>query len=115
MQNHAQVVIIGAGIAGTSVAYHLGQLGWRDIVVLEKGPLFKTGGSTTHAPGLVFQVNVSRMMSIFARETVQLYQRLSPSDGEPLWFGIGGMEVATTPERFEELKRKVGAGRALGH
>ena len=114
MQNHARVVIIGAGIAGTSVAYHLEQLGWRDIVVLEKGPLFKTGGSTSHAPGLVFQVNVSRMMSIFARETVQLYQRLSPSDGEPLWFGIGGMEVATTPERLEELKRKVGAGRAWG-
>ena len=114
MQNHARVVIIGAGIAGTSVAYHLEQLGWRDIVVLEKGPLFKTGGSTSHAPGLVFQVNVSRMMSVFARETVQLYQRLSPSDGEPLWFGIGGMEVATTPERFAELKRKVGAGRAWG-
>ena len=79
MQDHARVVIIGAGIAGTSVAYHLGQLGWKDIVVLEKGPLFKTGGSTSHAPGLVFQVNVSRMMSVFARETTQLYQRLSSS------------------------------------
>lgn len=114
MQNHARVVIIGAGIAGTSVAYHLGQLGWKDIVVLEKGPLFKTGGSTSHAPGLVFQVNISRMMSVFARETTQLYQRLSPPDGEPLWFEVGGLEVATTPERFDELKRKVGAGRAWG-
>lgn len=114
MQNHARVVIIGAGIAGTSVAYHLGQLGWKDIVVLEKGPLFKTGGSTSHAPGLVFQVNVSRMMSVFARETTQLYQRLSPPDSEPLWFGVGGLEVATTPERFDDLKRKVGAGRAWG-
>ncbi len=114
MQNHARVVIIGAGIAGTSVAYHLGQLGWKDIVVLEKGPLFKTGGSTSHAPGLVFQVNISRMMSVFARETTQLYQRLSPPDSEPLWFEVGGLEVATTPERFDDLKRKVGAGRAWG-
>ena len=114
MQDRARVVIIGAGIAGTSVAYHLGQLGWRDIVVLDRGPLFKTGGSTSHAPGLVFQVNVSRMMSVFARETVQLYQRLHAAADEPLWFGVGGLEVATTPERFDDLKRKVGAGRAWG-
>ena len=114
MQERARVVIIGAGIAGTSVAYHLGQLGWKDIVVLDKGPLFKTGGSTSHAPGLVFQVNVSRMMSVFARETVQLYQRLHAAADEPLWFGVGGLEVATTPERLDDLKRKVGAGRAWG-
>ena len=114
MQERVRVVIIGAGIAGASVAYHLGQLGWKDIVVLDKGPLFKTGGSTSHAPGLVFQVNFSRMMSVFARETVQLYQRLHAAADEPLWFGVGGLEVATTPERLDDLKRKVGAGRAWG-
>ncbi len=114
MQDHARVVIIGAGLAGTSVAYHLAQLGWKDIVVLDKGPMFETGGSTSHAPGLVFQVNFSKMMSVFARETVELFESLNPSDGEPLWYGVGGLEVAWTPERFEDVKRKVGAGKAWG-
>ena len=114
MHDNARVVIIGAGIAGASVAYHLAQLGWKDIVVLDKGPMFETGGSTSHAPGLVFQVNFSKMMSVFARETVELFNSLNPVEGEPLWFGVGGLEVAWTPERFEDLKRKVGAGRAWG-
>ncbi len=114
MEQHARVVIIGAGLAGTSVAYHLAQLGWKDIVVLDKGPMFETGGSTSHAPGLVFQVNFSKMMSVFARETVELFESLNPSDGEPLWYGVGGLEVAWTPERFEDVKRKVGAGKAWG-
>ena len=114
MQDHARVVIIGAGIAGASVAYHLAKYGWSDIVVVDKGPMFETGGSTSHAPGLVFQVNFSRMMSVFARETVELFNSLNPTEGEPLWFGVGGLEVAWTPERFDDLKRKVGAGRAWG-
>ena len=114
MQDQARVVIIGAGIAGTSVAYHLTQLGWKDIVVIDKGRLFETGGSTSHAPGLVFQVNFSRMMSVFAKETTQIYGSLNPPNGEQLWFGVGGLEVAWTPQRFEDLKRKVGAGKAWG-
>ena len=114
MQDHARVVVIGAGIAGASVAYHLAKLGWSDIVVVDKGPMFETGGSTSHAPGLVFQVNFSKMMSVLARETVELFESLNPAEGEPLWYGVGGLEVAWTPERFEDLKRKVGAGRAWG-
>ena len=114
MQDHARVVIIGAGIAGASVAFHLAKYGWSDIVVVDKGPMFETGGSTSHAPGLVFQVNFSKMMSVFARETVELFNNLNPPDGKPLWYGVGGLEVAWTPERFDDLKRKVGAGRAWG-
>src|SRR5438093_360255 len=54
MQTHAQVVIIGAGIVGCSAAYHLARKGWRDVVVLDQGPLFETGGSSSRAPGVVF-------------------------------------------------------------
>src|SRR5262249_36304976 len=55
MQDRARIVIVGAGIVGTSTAYELTRLGWDDIVVVDQGPLFETGGSTSHAPGLVFQ------------------------------------------------------------
>ena len=51
MQTHARTVIVGAGIVGCSAAYHLTQLGRRDIVVIDRGPLYQTGGSTSHAPG----------------------------------------------------------------
>ena len=78
----ARAVVVGAGIAGCSVAYHLTQLGWRDIVVVDQGPLFETGGSTSHAPGLVFQINPSKTMTSFARYTVDLWSRLE-LDGVP--------------------------------
>ena len=113
MQDQARIVIVGAGIVGCSVAYHLAELGWRDIVVVEQGSLFETGGSTSHAPGLVFQTNFSKAMSQLARYTVELYSSLS-LNGEPCYQRVGGMEVAWTPERGEDLKRKTAAGRAWG-
>ncbi len=60
METSAGVVIIGAGIVGCSVAEHLTRMGWRDVVVLDQGPLFEAGGSTSHAPGLMFQTNPSK-------------------------------------------------------
>ena len=63
MPKRARAVVVGAGIAGCSVAYHLTQLGWRDIVVVDQGPLFETGGSTSHAPGLVFQINPCKTLT----------------------------------------------------
>ena len=111
--SHARAVIIGAGIVGCSVAYHLTRLGWRDIVVVDQGPLFETGGSTSHAPGLVFQVNPSRMMTAFARYTVGLWTGME-LDGEPCAKSVGSLEVAWTPERLEDLKRKVGLGMSWG-
>ena len=109
----ARAVIIGAGIAGCSVAYHLTKLGWHDIVVVEQGPLFETGGSTSHAPGLVFQVNPSKTMTEFAKYTVDLWTRLE-LDGEPCAKTVGSMEVAWTPERLTDLKRKAGYGMSWG-
>jgi len=110
---HARAVIIGAGIAGCSVAYHLSKLGWREIVVVDQGPLFETGGSTSHAPGLVFQVNASKTMTGFARRTVDLWTAMQ-LDGQPCAKTVGSLEVAWTPERLTDLKRKQGYGLAWG-
>lgn len=113
MRAKASVVIVGAGIVGCAAARHLTKLGWRDVVVLEQGPLFKTGGSTSHAPGIVFQTNPSKTMCRFAQETVALYGRLR-LNGEPVWFGVGSLEVAQTPARLEDLKRRHGWATAWG-
>ena len=93
--------------------YHLTKLGWRDIVVVEQGPLFETGGSTSHAPGLVFQVNPSKTMMNFARYTVDLWKGLE-LEGEPCVRPVGSLEVAWTPERLADLKRRAGFGMSWG-
>ena len=113
MQDRAQTVIIGAGIVGASAAYHLAELGVTDVLVIDQGPLFETGGSTSHAPGLVFQTNGSRTMCRLAQYTTELYGSLD-LDGAPGWYPVGGLEVATTPAREQELKRKLGYARSYG-
>jgi glycine cleavage system aminomethyltransferase T/glycine/D-amino acid oxidase-like deaminating enzyme len=113
MQSRAETVVVGAGIVGVSAAYHLAELGVTDVLVLDQGPLFETGGSSSHAPGLVFQTNGSRTMCRIAQDTVALYDGLD-LDGEPGWYGVGSLEVATTPERVEELKRRQGFARSYG-
>lgn len=113
MQKHAKLVVVGAGIVGCSAVYHLTRLGWRDIVVVDQGPLFETGGSTSHAPGLVFQTNASKMMTELARYTLALYSQLE-LDGQPCWQAVGGMEVAYTRERWQDLHRKLGWAQSWG-
>jgi dimethylglycine oxidase len=113
MRDRAQLVVIGAGIVGASAAYHLAELGITDVLVLDQGPLFETGGSTSHAPGLVFQTNGSRTMCRLAQYSVELYAELGTDDG-PAWYGVGGIEVATTSERMLELKRRRGYALAYG-
>jgi glycine cleavage system aminomethyltransferase T/glycine/D-amino acid oxidase-like deaminating enzyme len=110
---HAAIVIVGAGIVGCSAAYALTQRGWRDVVVVEQGPLFATGGSTSHAPGLVFQTNPSKTMAIFAKRAVELYSTFD-LDGLPCWHGAGSLEVARTPERWRDLRRKLGWAKSWG-
>ena len=72
MRERARLVIVGAGVVGCGLAYHLTKLGWRDILVLDQGPLFETGGSTSHAPGLIFQTNYSKFMTRCAMYSVAL-------------------------------------------
>src|SRR5215471_20866443 len=113
MRDQADVVIIGAGIVGTSAAYYLTEKGWRDIVVLDQGPLFETGGSSSHAPGLVFQLNASKTMCQLARWSVELYSSISLG-GLPGFYTVGSMEIAYSPERHQELKRKLGHAMSWG-
>lgn len=113
MDSTAQVLLIGAGIVGCSTAYHLARLGVTDVLVVEQGPLFATGGSSSHAPGLVFQTNASETLSRLAASTVETYAGLE-LDGRPCFHQVGGIEVATTPERWDDLKRKLGLATAWG-
>lgn len=103
-----KVVIIGAGIVGTSLADELTARGCLDVTVLDRGPLFTTGGSTSHAPGLVFQTNGSKTMSEFACYTVEKFVDLGAFNQ------VGGLEVATTEARWTDLHRKHGWAQSWG-
>jgi glycine cleavage system aminomethyltransferase T/glycine/D-amino acid oxidase-like deaminating enzyme len=113
MDRDSSVVIIGAGIVGSSLADNLTQMGCKNVVVLEQSPLFRPGGSTSHAPGGVFQTNFSRTMTKFAQETVKRYSELD-LDGLPCFLGGGSIEFAATPERWDDLKRKHGVATSWG-
>lgn len=108
-----RVVIIGAGIVGTNLADELVSRGWTDITVVDQGPLDMPGGSTSHAPGLVFQTNPSKTMTLFAKYTVEKLLSLE-SEGQNCFNQVGGLEIATTPARLEELKRKHGYASSWG-
>ncbi|WP_280664369.1 MULTISPECIES: GcvT family protein [unclassified Kitasatospora] len=108
-----KVVIVGAGIVGCALSDELTARGWTDVTVLEQGPLFATGGSSSHAPGLVFQTNSSKTMTEFASYTVRKYAELN-LDGEWCFRQVGGLEVATTEQRLAELTRKHGLAASWG-
>jgi glycine cleavage system aminomethyltransferase T/glycine/D-amino acid oxidase-like deaminating enzyme len=108
LPSEARTVIVGAGCVGCSAAYHLSELGREDIVVVDQGPLFETGGSTSHAPGLVFQTAGSKLMSRMAQYTQELYSEFDS------FRNCGGIEVAYTPERWDFLKRKRERGQSYG-
>lgn len=108
-----RVVIIGAGIVGCSLADELTARNWREVTVLEQGPLDSPGGSTSHAPGLVFRTHTSRTMTQYARYTVEKFSALSEA-GRPCFLPVGGLEVATTEARRLDLHRKAGLAAAWG-
>jgi glycine cleavage system aminomethyltransferase T/glycine/D-amino acid oxidase-like deaminating enzyme len=104
----ARVVVIGAGIVGNSMAWHLARLGWRDIVLLEKGTLPSPGGSTGHASNFIYLTDHSKEMTAFTVESVRQYKELGVII-EP-----GGIEVARTPERMQELTRRITSSKSWG-
>ncbi len=108
-----RVVVIGAGIVGCAVADELTERGWTDVTVLDQGPLPRTGGSTSHAPGLVFQTTPNRTMTEFAKYTVAKYSSLT-LDGAWCFRPVGGLEVATTQQRWQDLTRRHGWATSWG-
>lgn len=108
-----RVVVIGAGIVGCSLADELTARGWTDVTVLEQGPLPAPGGSTSHAPGLVFQTGPSKTLTAFATYTVEKFGALEV-DGLSCFNPVGGLELATTPERWADLHRKAGYAASWG-
>src|ERR671921_954950 len=105
---YARVVVIGAGIVGNSLVYHLARLGWRDSVQLDKGPLPNPGGSTGHASNFIFPVDLSREITDLTLDSVRQYQEMG------VFTESGGIEVARTEERMEELRRRMSSARAWG-
>ncbi len=108
-----RVVIIGAGIVGANLADELTLRGWDRITVVDQGPLPLTGGSSSHAPGLVFQTHASKTMTEFATYTVDKLRSIDV-DGAWCFNQVGGLEVATTPERLAELHRRQGWATSWG-
>lgn len=113
LPSHARVVIIGGGIIGCSVAYHLARQGWKDIMLLERKQL--TSGTTWHAAGLIGQLRASDNMTRLARYSAELYSSLEEETGVATGYRrVGSITAALTMERREELLRQAGMARAFG-
>jgi glycine cleavage system aminomethyltransferase T/glycine/D-amino acid oxidase-like deaminating enzyme len=113
MTEHARVAVIGGGVGGTSVAYHLAERGWRDVVLVERAEL--TSGSTFHSAGLVGQLRSSVTLTKMMMYGVELYRRLAAETGiDPAWHEVGSLRLASTTARFEELQRQAGWARTFG-
>ena len=109
----ARAVIIGGGVVGCSIAYHLGKLGWRDVVLLERKQL--TCGTTWHAAGLIAQLRATQNMTRLAKYSQELYFGLEAETGVATGFKRNGsITVALTDERMEELRRSAAMARAFG-
>jgi glycine cleavage system aminomethyltransferase T/glycine/D-amino acid oxidase-like deaminating enzyme len=108
LPRHARAVVIGCGIVGNSLAYHLTRLGWRDVVLLDKGPLPNPGGSTGHASNFIYLVDHSKEMTTLTMESVRQYKEMN------VFIRSGGIEVARTKERMQELTRRIASGTSWG-
>ncbi|HEX6583570.1 MAG TPA: FAD-dependent oxidoreductase, partial [Thermoleophilaceae bacterium] len=104
----ARAVVIGAGIVGNSLLGHLAHLGWKDLVLIDKGPLPNPGGSTGHASNFIYPVDHSREMTNLTADSVRQYEH------HGVLTVCGGIEVARTEERMEELRRRIASAKSWG-
>ncbi len=110
---HARCVVIGGGIVGCSVAYHLARTGWRDVVLLERDKL--TSGSTWHAAGLVGQLRSNANITQLLKNSVELYERLEAETGQASgWKRNGGLRLACNADRMIEIKRQATTAKSFG-
>ncbi len=113
LPDRAQVIVIGGGIIGASIAYHLTRRGISDVLVLEQGQL--TGGTTWHAAGLVSQLKASYSLTNLATYTARLLEELEGETGQATGYRTpGSISVASDPERWEELRRGVSMASTVG-
>lgn len=115
MTTKANIVIIGAGIVGVSVAYHLTQMGVKDIIVIDKGDLDQNDGSTSHAPGGLRVVTPSDFYTRLGKASRAVYDKLPLAiEGQEQFFRTGGIQMASTPDRFDSYKRIIEMGLTMG-
>jgi sarcosine dehydrogenase len=109
----AEIVIIGGGIIGCSIAYHLTRMGHRDVLILEKSGV--THGATWHAAGLVGQLRTSRNVTRMLQRSVELYDKLEQETGQAIdWKKVGSLRLACSPERLLEVKRAATMAKSFG-
>src|SRR6266849_4900962 len=113
MKQHVQAAVIGGGVVGASVLYHLTKAGWRDVVLIERNEL--TSGSTWHAAGGMHTINGDPNVAKLQAYTIRLYQEIEKLSGQNCGIHItGGLMLACTPERYDFLKLMSGRARYLG-
>jgi dimethylglycine dehydrogenase len=113
IKSHAQAVVIGGGVVGCSILYHLAKMGWKDIVLLERAEL--TSGSSWHAAGVIHTINSDPSIARLQAYTINLYQEIEALSGQSC--GIhrpGGIYLASTPERLDYLKQERAKSRYMG-
>ena len=111
--DRARVVVIGGGVAGTSIAYHLTRLGWTDVLLVDRGEL--TSGSTFHSAGLVAQLRNSVSHTRMMMYGAELYPTLAEETGvDPGWHQVGTLHLASSPYRMEALARQAGWAKSFG-
>src|SRR5437879_11627548 len=113
MRGSARAVVIGGGVGGASILYWLTQLGWSDVVLVERAEL--TSGSTFHSAGLVGQLRSTLSLTKMMMRSVDLYRHLEAEVGMPTgWREVGSLRLASSEERMEELARQAGWAKTFG-